>query len=284
MADIRVYQIFYDEATRARLDPGFIPLDNSANERPDWYEFWPIRKFLHQTNLEEGAWYGFLSTRFGAKMSLDASALAQLVGRADTEADVLLLSPGWDQIAYFASVFEQGEFWHPGLINASQALVDRMRLGLDVSRVVTHSSSAAFSNYVVARPAYWRAWLGLAEVLFDVVEAENLGGMRTSYGATASAPMKTFLQERLVSLVLATTALRVVSFVPSAVAPIEPLFATGADTRRLLQACDRLKRQFTATGDDSFRERYWQTRAQIRTSRPVPELVPRDLVSDRRKS
>ncbi len=173
MADLRVYQIFYDDATRAKLDPGFLPLDNSANDRPDWYELWPMRKFLHETTLEEGTWYGFLSTRFSAKTGLTAAAVRQLVSRADREADVLLLSPGWDQIAYFASVFEQGEFWHAGLLDVSQALCDRMGLGLDLKRMVTHSSSSAFSNYVVARPVYWRAWLDLADALLEAVEGEG---------------------------------------------------------------------------------------------------------------
>ena len=57
---IHIYQIYYDQATKQALDPGFIPLDNSNTERPDWYEFWPIRKFLKENQLQEDYWYGFL--------------------------------------------------------------------------------------------------------------------------------------------------------------------------------------------------------------------------------
>jgi len=42
---LRVFQIHYDAASRAALDPDFEPLDNSRSERPDWYEYWPIRQF-----------------------------------------------------------------------------------------------------------------------------------------------------------------------------------------------------------------------------------------------
>lgn len=38
--EIRVFQIFYNEETRASLDPDFEPLDNSDSERADWYEYW----------------------------------------------------------------------------------------------------------------------------------------------------------------------------------------------------------------------------------------------------
>ncbi len=68
--------------------------------------------------------------------------------------------------------------------------------------------------------------------------------------------MKAFLQERLVSLVLAKNLQRVVSFVPSAIAPIEPLFGRAPETRGLLQACDRLKQQFVASGDRVVLDRY----------------------------
>lgn len=35
---IFVYQIYYDDISRQQLDPGFIPLDNMTNSRPDWYD------------------------------------------------------------------------------------------------------------------------------------------------------------------------------------------------------------------------------------------------------
>jgi len=47
-ADIRVFQIFYDEDTRASLDRAFEPLDNTKNARSDWYEYWPIRNYLYK--------------------------------------------------------------------------------------------------------------------------------------------------------------------------------------------------------------------------------------------
>ena len=54
MAASYIYQIYYDEASRAALDPGFLPLDNTANLRPDWYEFHVIKKFLENNHLEPG--------------------------------------------------------------------------------------------------------------------------------------------------------------------------------------------------------------------------------------
>ena len=46
MSAIHIHQIYYNEQTRAQLDPGYIPLDNTDNPRPEWYEFWVIKQFF----------------------------------------------------------------------------------------------------------------------------------------------------------------------------------------------------------------------------------------------
>lgn len=75
MSAAHVYQIFYDQRSRQALDPEFLPLDNSRDARPDWFEFWPIRQYLLANTLREGDWYGFLSPRFRAKTGVDAAHL-----------------------------------------------------------------------------------------------------------------------------------------------------------------------------------------------------------------
>src|SRR5438552_3736606 len=92
-----IHQIFYDDSSRWMLDPGFIPLDNTSNERPDWFEFWVILRFLHETQLEEDAWYGFVSAKFHAKTGLDSKRVMDFLELHAAEAEVALFSPGWDQ-------------------------------------------------------------------------------------------------------------------------------------------------------------------------------------------
>ena len=43
---IHLYQIVYSSQTRAAVAAGFEVLDNLSNERPDWFEYWPMRRFL----------------------------------------------------------------------------------------------------------------------------------------------------------------------------------------------------------------------------------------------
>lgn len=46
-SEINLFQVAYDAASREKVSySGFLMLYKLGNERPDWYEYWPIRKYL----------------------------------------------------------------------------------------------------------------------------------------------------------------------------------------------------------------------------------------------
>jgi hypothetical protein len=69
---MKVYQIYYSDETRKSNDSGFLQLDNLGNDRPDWREYWPIRKYLLENTLDENTFYGFLSPKFKDKTGLSS--------------------------------------------------------------------------------------------------------------------------------------------------------------------------------------------------------------------
>jgi hypothetical protein len=268
MAKSFIHQIFYNEATRAAVEPGFIALDNTANERPDWYEFWVMRNWLNAHPLEEGAWYGFLSPKFGAKTGYSSASVLDMIAAHDADCAVALFSTGWDQLAYFLNPFEQGEVWHPGLTALAQRFFDAAGYEVDLESLVTHGGTSVFSNFIIAKPAYWRQWLDMANRFFDMAESPN--GLpelarSTSYGSMQhQAPMKTFIQERFASLILAGGGFRVLAPDTSQHVPVhDTMFPGDPHTRRMLQACDLLKERHCATGDGDYLEIYYRIRQDI---------------------
>ncbi len=267
---IYIYQIYYNRASRQMLDPGYIPLDNTPNQRPDWYEFWVIRNFLNKQQLKEDSWYGFFSPKFQQKTNLSSQQVVSFVDAHAKQCDVMLFSHSWSQIAYFQNQFEQGETWHPGLLDLSQAFFDMAGMHLNLRSLVTDSSTSVFSNYLVAKPDYWKKWLDLANKLFAIVEQneeENSGELHrlTSYGSTSNlAPMKTFLQERMATALIELHHFRTLAFDQSSDAPInERLFGNDFRTRRILQACDLLKQQYRVSRDNDYLLMYRKLRKLI---------------------
>lgn len=273
MSAIHIYQIYYNEQTQAQLDPGFIPLDNTANERPEWYEFWVIKSFLEQNTLADDAFYGFLSPKFFDKTRLTAQQLKALMVPHQANTDVFLLASAWSQLAYFQNPFEQGEFWHPGIFNLSQQLVDALGLGIRLDQMVTSSHNFAFCNYIVARKSYWLAWKQLADAFFDLVETRQdaLGEVlrgQTSY-VSKWAPMRAFVQERLPAIVLQQNRYRTCALDDAEHFYIaRNVFRSfGVYERATLQMCNLLKYRYYLDGNPEHLRSYHHIRQNIQLIR-----------------
>jgi hypothetical protein len=207
-ADMHLYQIAFNDVSRAQVEArGFRLLDNTANERPDWYEYWPIRKYLLEHTLQPDAWYGFFSPKFGDKTQLSCADVQRTVrdAHAQHSARVVLFSPQPDMGANFLSVFEQAELFDAGFIQTAEQLVSLMGQEVPLANIVMDSRHTVFSNYFVARPAFWHLWLEWTEKLFACAEdvSHPLHGelcKPTSYGGNAQR--KVFLLERIASLLL----------------------------------------------------------------------------------
>jgi hypothetical protein len=215
---VHLHLIAFNEATRAAIPAGWQVLDNQDNLRPDWFEYWPLRRWFAQRQaeggLDEQAFYGFFSPKFPSKTQLDHDDVVRFVHAHAAQADVMLFSPQPDMGAFFLNVFEQGETFDAGLIDAYEAFLAHIGRPAALRNLVMDSRQVVFSNYFVARPAFWREWLALNEPLFQVCEGldttappelrEALCRPTTYHGPTGPAERKVFLQERVASLLLAT--------------------------------------------------------------------------------
>jgi hypothetical protein len=209
MSEVCIYQIYY--TTREGLDPGFRVLDNSTNERPDWFEYWPMRKFLLNERLDEESLYGFVSPKFKEKTNLSAAAALEFVRREGSAADVVLLSPSLHLTAYHWNVFEYGDVCHPGLLDVATKFFKRIGRPTNLRELVTHSRNEVYSNFIIARPRFWRAWLNITEQLFAIAESptDALGAeLRTAtlYRGHRDIQTKVFIIERIATWILSRDA------------------------------------------------------------------------------
>jgi hypothetical protein len=254
MPQIFIYQILNHYTTRDALDPGFLVLDNTSNERPDWFEYWPMRKFLLAEPLDEDSFYGFVSPKFKLKTNLSAVAARNFVGIDAGSTDVVILSQSIHQAAHFWNTFEYGDSFHPGLLHVAAQFFERISLPTDLRQLVTHSRNEVYSNYMVAKPRFWRAWLSITEQLFAIAEtpSDPLGELLrkgTIYRRSHTTPMKIFIVERIATWLLATN--------PAFVARVHEPFAAHSRLYKLPVAivCDALKIAYVASG----RKREYQT-------------------------
>jgi hypothetical protein len=208
MPAIFIYQILNHYTKPGDLDPGFLVLDNSSNERPDWFEYWPIRKFLLSEPLDEESFYGFLSPKFKYKTNLSAAAAHEFVSRESSTTDVVLLSPSIHLTAYHLNVFAFGDTVHPGLLKVADQFFRHIGQPTNLHALITNSRNEVYSNYMIGKPRFWRAWLEITEKLFALAESPDdpLGAelrKPTLYRESNGVQMKIFIMERIATWILA---------------------------------------------------------------------------------
>ncbi|MGO9991945.1 MAG: hypothetical protein ACLPTF_05470 [Steroidobacteraceae bacterium] len=250
---MHLFQILNHYTAPQELDPGFAVLDNSTNERPDWYEYWPIRNYLLNETLDENAFYGFLSPKFKHKTNLSAAQARDFIAASASATDVVLFSPSIHNSAYFLSVFEHGEAEHPGLAGVAVRLFERIGRPLDLEGFISDSRNTVHSNYFIAKPRFWRAWLEVTERMFAIAEAPDdpLGKelrAATTYRGAKNVQMKIFIMERIATWILVTDK----SFVARARDP----FAARSRLYKLPVAvvCDALKIAYVTQGRGQYKD------------------------------
>jgi hypothetical protein len=204
---VELFQICYSETPRQSLPEGFVALDIPVDERPDWREFWPMRNYLMSHTLEDGVFYGFFSPRFSEMTGLDFEKISNFVQQHGKEHDVLILSPFWDLNSLFANAFEQGDFFHPGLLSCTDKFLQSVGKDLRLSELVMHSDNTAYCNYFIGNKKFWLHWLELGEQLFQSAEAKDtdlaIALNQNMVESQRLLPQKIFVQERLVNMLLA---------------------------------------------------------------------------------
>jgi len=203
---IKAYTIAYTPQLFASVEAPFLPLDHTANERSDWQEYWPIRKFLLNNELDDDCLYGFLSPRFTDKTGLDGARLMAFLLKEGVGKDIVTISPQPDMGAMFLNVFAQNELFDPGFCDTADAFFKTIGIDIDVQTCVMDSTQIVFSNYFFAKPAFWRRWLQVNERIFYLCEeqtefATKIGLLKkTSYRDGVNR--KVFLMERIASSLL----------------------------------------------------------------------------------
>jgi hypothetical protein len=263
----RLFQIYYSEATRASLDPNFEPLDNCASERPDWFEYWPMRGFFRAHALDAMCRYGFFSPLFSSKTHLSGRQVKDFVAQAG-DADVVTFSPTPCHGAVFYNVFEQGNACIPGFLEVATRFLNAVEPGLRLEELINDSRNTVYSNYFVAKPAFWAAWNAVCDRLYEHAENrssplyESLNktmNYAKTDGSQKPAQMKVFIMERVAPLLLATRSFSVRNYPPFAM----PLSKDFDGRLQEIVALDALKIAYTQTRNGHFLREYIERRSRL---------------------
>lgn len=240
---IEIRQIYYDQLTFDLVEEPFLGLNNS-NGPKNWYEFWPILKFLHENKLEENKFYGFLSPKFKQKTGFDPLLTNETI-LSNFSKDVIIFGYAWEQSCFFLNPWEQGEFTNPKLQNETQKFIDSIGYKINLANSVLTRQNTVYSNFVIAKKSFWDEWKKIASMFLVYLKNNNkLDRMTTTYRKN-QVLLRVFIQERFSSFLLKYGSFdtKLIDVLPEFRKPTA-LFINSFDNRMKLLEADYLKSEY----------------------------------------
>ena len=200
----KIFQIYFKPELEQYCDPLFVPLDNTANPRPELRE-WDVWDREHEKRLGENLdLWGYVSWKFKEKTNLTGQqVLSHIV--ANPGYDVYLFNPCIVNEAVFPNSWWQGDMWHKGISDIANKFYSKLGYeDVDVRSILIDRNKAVFANYVVGNTKFWTKFMEFSRKLFTEADKDPefkelvFGAGHSNYAHDASLPMFTFLIERLI--------------------------------------------------------------------------------------
>lgn len=202
---ISIYQNFYREDQRNRLDPAFISYDNSTSNVPEYYEFGPLLDLYESKKYLDAEYTGIVSYKFNRKTGISGTEIK----------DFIVNNPGYDvyfinphpYLAYcYYNAWDQGECWHRGLKEVASIVLKELGIVNNIDNVPRHSmKNLCYANFWVGNQWFWSKYgeimISLKKLINENVEIKSLL-FEDTFHANDSAPLFPFLFERLFSTIL----------------------------------------------------------------------------------
>lgn len=260
---INIFQICSDGVETDGVASGFVGLFPPRGAQTGWGEYLAIRHFFLNNPIDDDAVYGFFSPGFFADSGLTAADVTGYI-ESKPDCDAYTFFPFIQNAACFLNVFEEGDFFHRGLISAAQEYLQSIGLEIDLVNFVTDFRNTTHSNYIVAKPAFWKIWFDLTEKIFEIAESGSTPlaeKFNTPVFGEGNLMMKQLLTERIASLVLALDRdLKVAAF------DIFEMRCTNSAYLRYwneMPVLDSLKLRYRSAGDRGAFDRFMELRNRI---------------------
>jgi hypothetical protein len=169
---INIYQNYHAPELKKYLDPAFIPNDNTSNENPEFREYWLFLRMYERGKHKEADYTGLLSWKFNEKTSIKGTKFIEFIEN-NPGYDVYFINPLPFLInAYaFQNVWHQGDFYHPGLLDFMQRVMNKLNYGIDLKSMRNDESTTLFCNYWVGNVRFWDGYIQFTKPIYDYLMA-----------------------------------------------------------------------------------------------------------------
>ena len=199
-----LYQICFEQNQISQVKSPMVAFDNTSNERPELREYHSFKKIIdnqHATEL-----YGVFGPRAEEKLRYSGKEIYdEIVSNSGKE--FYLFNHARIQSVVFLNVWEQGEYFHPGIKKIMRYVLDKNGYDYTVIDSIMTEKQMCFCSYFVATKKAWIEYMQFVDDIKSTLSAlpDELATIyhgSANYARDSSLGMFPFIIERLLSTYL----------------------------------------------------------------------------------
>jgi len=167
MSSLKIFQIYYAQEQLASMDNAFIPYDNTKTNRGREFEMGVLLDHFQNKGYLTADYTGFVSWKFTEKTKLPGSMFVDFV-RSNPGYDVYFINPFPAEIRW-KSVWVQGNNYHPGILEFTQGLLNKLGYKLHLMDIANGVDTLAYCNYWVANASFWEEYTKFLRPLYEYI-------------------------------------------------------------------------------------------------------------------
>lgn len=169
--NIKIFQTYYKEAQKPRLDPSFIPLDNTSNPKPLWTEYWLFLNHYRSGEYRLSEYSGILSWKFNEKTRITGKEFFRYI-ESNPDQEVYFINPYPNEVYSRKNIWHHGELFHPGLIEMTQYIFEKIGYDIDIEIIRNDEGNTLFCNYWVGSKDFWNKYMSFTLPIFNYINNE----------------------------------------------------------------------------------------------------------------
>jgi hypothetical protein len=207
--NVKIYQIYYLDEQKSKLDSDFIPYDNTALTGSDLasrkLREWTVLLGDGQKRAKEdnADIWGFTSHKFAEKTNATGKDFIKFI-HDNPGYDVWFMEPQYVNNP-FINVWDQGESCHPGIIQLINTVFKYSNIDIDVCPI---PMPFCYFNFFAGNQKFWDILLGAVnEIIETSKHLPQLDKMlfyeEAGHKSDSTIPYFPFVAERMASTVMA---------------------------------------------------------------------------------
>ena len=205
--NVSIHQSYYEDNQSILLDPLFIPFNNTINKTPQLREH-PLHVKLYDMHKNDSNHHwGLVSWRWKQKLGGSSGNFFLKWIYANPGYDLYFIDPNIVDAAMFKNTFINGDISHPGLLNFTQELLNKMEIDIDLLNDGFHPSLFSTCTFWIGNQKFWDRWFDFWRKCLSTIEQD-----KKLYAFTYGFAKKThlghpiinypFIHERMISIFL----------------------------------------------------------------------------------